>query len=301
MHHLEHDDSLIEEFDFSELAATDADLDRDSKATKNQKQYPCGQCGGTGVYSGARVHQPKSHCFACKGKGYFLSSSEDRRKTREAARQRKLTQVNEGIQTFKAEHPRLVAAFVQTEERNRLGLSFNEFFFSLHQQLIGKGSLTQNQINAAYRSIERQIARDEERAAAKAKLVAEAPSVDLDPIKHMFDAAVESGYKKPKYRAEGLCLTRAPDTGRNPGALYITLDENADYLGKIIDGKFFASREGERHEAQKRLLVIAENPREAAVRYGQRTGRCSCCGRTLTNHASIDAGIGPICAEKWGL
>jgi hypothetical protein len=40
---------------------------------------------------------------------------------------------------------------------------------------------------------------------------------------------------------------------------------------------------------------------EAAVRYGRQTGRCSCCGRELTNKASIDAGIGPICASKWGL
>lgn len=30
------------------------------------------------------------------------------------------------------------------------------------------------------------------------------------------------------------------------------------------------------------------------------TGVCCICGRELTNHASIDAGIGPICADKYG-
>jgi hypothetical protein len=36
------------------------------------------------------------------------------------------------------------------------------------------------------------------------------------------------------------------------------------------------------------------------VAYGKRTGACSCCGRELTNGESIDRGIGPICAEKYG-
>ncbi len=34
--------------------------------------------------------------------------------------------------------------------------------------------------------------------------------------------------------------------------------------------------------------------------YG-RFGRCSCCGRDLVDPVSIRAGIGPICAERWGL
>jgi hypothetical protein len=36
------------------------------------------------------------------------------------------------------------------------------------------------------------------------------------------------------------------------------------------------------------------------VRYGRATGNCSCCGRELTDPASIAAGIGPVCAEKYG-
>lgn len=32
----------------------------------------------------------------------------------------------------------------------------------------------------------------------------------------------------------------------------------------------------------------------------QHNGKCCCCGRTLTTPESIDAGIGPICAEKHG-
>jgi hypothetical protein len=32
----------------------------------------------------------------------------------------------------------------------------------------------------------------------------------------------------------------------------------------------------------------------------QHEGKCCCCGRTLTTPESIDAGIGPICAQKEG-
>lgn len=49
------------------------------------------------------------------------------------------------------------------------------------------------------------------------------------------------------------------------------------------------------------LMNLAESPLESMKAYGRRTGECCMCGRELTNHASIDAGIGPICAGKWGV
>jgi hypothetical protein len=48
------------------------------------------------------------------------------------------------------------------------------------------------------------------------------------------------------------------------------------------------------------LALIASNPNRAATMHGQRTGRCSCCGRELTNPDSIALGIGPICKDRWG-
>jgi hypothetical protein len=36
------------------------------------------------------------------------------------------------------------------------------------------------------------------------------------------------------------------------------------------------------------------------VAYGRATGSCSCCGRELTDPVSIEAGIGPICAGRFG-
>jgi hypothetical protein len=43
---------------------------------------------------------------------------------------------------------------------------------------------------------------------------------------------------------------------------------------------------------------IAEDPNGAMIRFGQVVGSCGHCGRTLTNQASREAGIGPVCARK---
>ena len=82
-------DSLIET-DVADMAAAKNKPD-------HRVKFPCGQCAGTGRYQGARVHQEKSHCFACRGKGYFLSSPEKRQQSRDAARQRARGTVEKGV------------------------------------------------------------------------------------------------------------------------------------------------------------------------------------------------------------
>jgi len=43
------------------------------------------------------------------------------------------------------------------------------------------------------------------------------------------------------------------------------------------------------------LKLIAQEPAEAAVRYGHEIGHCSVCAKRLTNRVSRALGIGPIC------
>ncbi len=78
----------------------------------------------------------------------------------------------------------------------------------------------------------------------------------------------------------------------------------------LIVGKFHAGRIAREagykhpHHALKIEEVHAETERAILVSVqltAQRTPYCGCCGQTLTNPASIAAGIGPICAEKTGL
>ena len=93
-------------------------------------------------------------------------------------------------------------------------------------------------------------------------------------------------------------ISRAPDNGANAGALYVKVD--GEYAGKVKEGKWFGIRTAPEGIINK-LQEIAANPLESAVAYGRKTGNCACCGRELTRHDSIERGIGPICAERFGL
>lgn len=169
-------------------------------------------------------------------------------------------------------------------------LTINSFAESLANQLFTHGNLTARQVEAFKAMADRARADKAER-----------PEVNLDPVEQMFFRASENGYQKPVYRAEGLVISRAPAHGANAGALYVK-DEQGEYLGKVKDGKLVLVRDARPREGEvvASMETIAANPLDAAIRYGRRTGKCACCGRTLTKGVSIDMGIGPICAEKWG-
>jgi hypothetical protein len=278
---------MTESFDDFISSLTETPLPVATKKTKAET-FPCGQCHGTGRYQGARVHQEKSHCFACKGTGFFKT---DPRKLQEQSRKRresKAAALADGVANFKNDHPLVYADLKAGAE---LGYGFAS---DLHMALHKYGSLTENQLAACYRG----IAKREQAQVARAAEMKAAPVVDLSPIKEMFDRAVANGYKKPAYRAEGLTIKRAPDHGRNAGALYVVIHDTDAYQGKVMGGQFHKVRETEASTLPA-LLAIAADPLGAAVRYGNKTGTCSCCGRPLSNAESVELGIGPICRAKW--
>lgn len=254
------------------------------EATKasTQKRFPCGQCGGTGYYQGSRVHQEKSHCFACRGKGYFLTDPRKLMQNRLKARAKKTDVMTD----FRKQHADLIKTIGEMADRN-------DFARSLMNQWAGGKLWSENQINSAQRMLAKIAQAKEAKEAAKA----ETPVVDLSVIRKMFDGVVAKGFKGATYRAEGLVISLAAATGRNPGALYVKDADTDAYLGKIVDIKFLAVRGAE--GTIDRLLVIASDPLAAALRHGQRTGNCACCGHLLTNHDSIDLGIGPICKKRY--
>lgn len=92
-------------------------------------------------------------------------------------------------------------------------------------------------------------------------------------------------------------FSRAPDTGRNAGAIYVK--ENGEYLGKVTADQFYPTFSCD-DTTRDRIITAAADPHTAAKAYGMRVGVCSCCNRELTNGISIELGIGPICREKFG-
>ena len=161
-----------------------------------------------------------------------------------------------------------------------------DFAASLLNSVLKFGRLTDGQLGAA------------ERCVARSKSAVEAPTVNTDKLHECFNKALEAGLKKPKLRFDGFQASLAPVTGRNAGAIYIK--NNADYLGKIQNGKFFAVH-GVDPTVINTVSEAITDPLAAAVTYGRRSGSCSCCGRELTVGKSIELGIGPICAEKFGM
>jgi hypothetical protein len=188
---------------------------------------------------------------------------------------------------WRATHPDLAQWIEETR---------SPFAASLKTNLERFGALTDSQCMAIMRDIAAKAAAAE----IKAKAIAAAPHVNvkgLNTLESAFNAAIENGISRPKVIMDGIMIKRAPDTGRNQGALYVT--EGSTYLGKIVNQAFVASLECDA-EHKDTVLKLMENPLENMRAYGQRTGICCVCNRTLTNEDSIGQGIGPICASNFG-
>ena len=246
--------------------------------------FPCTACNGTGRWRGGRTnHNGETKCFACRGEGSFKTSEYERAAKRDRWQATKARRIEEARLAWEEQNPGLTAFLTSA--------TWSEFY----QELLGKlrqyGSLTDGQTRAVRNGMAKCEARKAERHAER--VAAPKVEVDLSSIRRMFETAA-SNRAKPIYRAAGLVLKMAPPHGRNPGALYVTDARTGDYLGKIL-GTVYQGKPA------PGLQEIAADPREAAVRYGRKTGTCSCCGAELTNQVSIDLGIGPICREKWGL
>jgi len=161
----------------------------------------------------------------------------------------------------------------------------NEFADSLHSFVLRNGYLTEKQLAAVSRNLD------------NAKAAASAPVVNSERLEAAFRTAQSNGLKWPKIILSGIKISPAGANSKNAGALYVKKGDQ--YLGKVMGGKFFSV--GQCTPAQAKVVVdLINDPMGYAEAYGQRTGVCCCCGRLLTNEGSIDRGIGPICAEKFG-
>lgn len=296
---------------------------RDTEACKALGIHICHQCGGSGQFRGVRVHQPKAHCFACKGKGYFMRSYADRVKDRQKREQAKRSATDRIRSELNARSPEMDHWLAENAHWCDIARSVLE--------LINKGKEPSERQLEAVISIRAKSdkTKAEKRAAREAEKAKTYVQVDLQPIRDMFEAAVAKGAKNPSYRAEGVRIVQAKAHSANAGMLYVT-NEDQVYGGKLDGVTFKPTRDGQAHDfarvepkgpdgkptgevilrtAAAALEAIAEDPLAAAIRHGHNTGYCACCGRLLVNDSkpdadgltSVERGIGPICARKFGL
>jgi hypothetical protein len=111
------------------------------------------------------------------------------------------------------------------------------------------------------------------------------------------DAQGHVTFRVEKQEADAKFAPGETIIGRLVGA-----NNEQDYKGVAFwkaDGRVILwkkNRGDARLEAAIRVLV--GDPKAAALRYAQESGRCYVCNRTLTTPESIRDGIGPVCKEK---
>lgn len=271
--------------EFADLE-TLSDLDQ-SKGHDNREKFPCIKCSGTGRVSGGFVNRWEGKCYACGGKGYFLTSPQQRAKGRAQAKRAKDIRQEDNIEKYRNSHPAEVA-FLEAN------FKWSGFYADMLENIRKYRSLTERQLAA----VRNGMAKAEERKVEKAEREANAPVLDLTRINEMFSSAGEH-LKKPALRVGNVRISVAPANGKNAGYLYVKVD--GEYAGKISPaGKLLAVRSAPA-DLEPTLVGIASDPIGKLVEHGRLTGSCACCGRELTDPVSVARGIGPICADNWGL
>lgn len=251
----------------------------------------CPKCDGTGRF------RHLGPCYTCKGKGqrYFKTDAATRQRARERVHANHAAKIEGWVRTYPNE-----MAWINAK-RATFG-----FAAAMAEAVARYGELTDKQLA----TVQRLMAADAERAATRETerqaREAAAATVSVEALETAFAVARDNGIRYPKLPLTWVENPANPKEGAAQtflfktsvkGPVYVT--ERNEYLGKITGGRFFPVRACDA-ETQGRILAVCADPKQAAVAYGRRFGACCKCGRELTNPASIEAGIGPICAEKYG-
>ncbi len=173
--------------------------------------------------------------------------------------------------TFADDHPEAVKWLEANAETNN-------FAASLLGALKRYGSLTEGQLGAVQRNLEREGGFNE-------------TDLDISPL-------LKGWYAVPDGDTRLKLFVRRP--GKNSkwhGHIYV--DDGGYYGNRKTYGKQApgSTYQGDVVDALKAIL---KDPKAAQAAYGHLTGTCGRCGRPLEDEASVARGLGPVCATKWG-
>lgn len=132
---------------------------------------------------------------------------------------------------------------------------------------------------------------------------------DLAGVMALFDKA-RAHLKAPAVVLAGdggeLRLSLAGQGARVPDSINVTDNRgwgDSTWFGRIMqDGQFEASPRVETPPwLVDHLKRFAADPARVVAASGHLTGKCSLCGRPLTDARSTAAGFGAKCASNWGI
>lgn len=270
----------------------------------------CPKCQGTGRFV-SYAGRDCGPCFTCHGNGYKTEERRwygyhARRLGRATAREQLAaagTEASASVEAFRATNPDIVAWL----ERNAPTF---EFAASLLNQLRRRGGLTENQLAAVLRGIERDEAREAAPAAQAPVAASAAPpaaiEIDTSRLFACLTAAAATGLRRPRLIVGDVTVKLAGSTSRQPGALYFY--SNGTFLGSIrpagaaliVSRAYRGLSEQDREAFVTAVRELAADPVARVRAHGGLTGQCSCCGRPLSDPVSVANGIGPICADRFG-
>lgn len=230
--------------------------------------------------------RPHGLCYTCKGKGTITRAANYEankkaradRLARQAAEQaaQDLADAQRRIDSFKASKPDVAAWLAANRDSN-------SFAMSLCQAVERFGNLSVAQEAAVRRHL------------TPAQPVDQGATQDVDQLDISSLAgyyAVPDGDTRLKVRVH-----RPGKQSKYHGWLLVS--DGAAYgqrklYGKQCPGGFYQGA------IKDVLRAILADPKAAQVAYGHLTGTCGVCGRLLEDEQSVAAGIGPICAAKFG-
>jgi ribosomal protein L37AE/L43A len=276
-------------------ARSKEDIKKDAHiANGGEASFPCPRCNGTGQFRG---HSRLFPCYKCESTGKVSKGVAAAAKGKVTAAQNKAQRLVE----FARDHVEVIDFLVANQE-------WSEFYRSLHDQLMERGSLSDGQIAAVHRGIEKLAAKRAEKNVEREK---KSGTVDISRIVAMFERAVtKRGTKKMSRPILSTAAVTIKPATRHEGVLYVTSTDSDTYLGKIANGRFEA-RNAASDTTVKELRMICDDP-EAAIRsYAVVNGRfengvlveapCGLCHRLMHDEVSLERGIGPVCAARYGL
>lgn len=261
----------------------------------------CPGCRGTGFW------RPGYPCFKCKGKGNrtFKTSPEVRAANRQDAANKRQEKARELLAEVQAWQEANQDAWAWMRDN---AATFG-FAASMVEALHKFGSLTDGQMAAVVKCVNRERECKERQAAERAQREADAPVVNVSKLEQAFNTArsnaarpgMQGIFLKPIKLTSGevtVKVTQGSEGSQWEGMLFIK-NEEGKKLGQVKNGKFVRNYQCEDVEAVA-VVDCLNDPEKAAVAYGKAYSRCGICGRGLLNDESIARGIGPICAENFG-
>ena len=242
----------------------------------------CSGCRGTGKFYGY-TGRLIGDCFKCKGAGTIMRAPgyEIAKAKREAAKVAKAARVAAELKATQEAtliaHPAEIASLVAYSAQSRYS---SVFMGALWQQFARTGTLSEGQLASLARGVERQRERDAERGLTPTEFFPR-----IEKLVRADNLSLHLGCCNVVRFRSGAVAVVAPTFGDGTFGI-IEAGGGLKRFAKLTDAVLAVLRD------------VETNGLEAVKRIGQATGHCCVCGRLLTNEASIDDGIGPVCSGR---